>query len=611
MKKLFSIICVAIVVLNVKAQVPNISIAQPSYSLIINQAITPIAIENKGGPIPAFNYGLTSTFVGSGAAGFVDGGSAVARFDYPIGVTLDALGNLYVADFYNNRIRKITPLGEVGTFAGSTPGYANGAVALAKFKNPIDLAFDASGNLYIADFTDHRIRKITTAGVVSNLAGDGAPSFADGTGSAAKFSYPRSVAVDGSGNVYVVDSKNHRIRKITPAGVVSVFAGGAAGFADGAAAVAKFNEPRGVAIDASDNLYVVDSDNQRIRKITPAGVVSTLAGNGTRGFADGPGTVAKFNNPRGIVVHSSGNVYVADFDGHRIRKITPAGVVSTLSGSGTSGFADGAANVAKFSNPNSVVAGASGNVYVTDSNNQLIRSVKYVGYAISPTLPEGLSLDVNTGKILGTPTTLMPATVYTVTAYNKFGDSNVVLVSLEVVSTATLPQLKATSVQTNVGAFGGSDGAITLTPSGGTGTYTYLWSNAKTTKDLTGLVAGTYSCTITSGVQSTVVTVEITEPAKIDPTPTPDREKLKPNNNITQENPIWLVEGIEKYPDNKVMIYDRYGRILKVVEDYNNDNNNWDGIIDGKKLDQGTYYFVIDLKGKGKDVVGFVSVFID
>jgi sugar lactone lactonase YvrE/Tfp pilus assembly protein PilE len=324
--------------------------------------------------------GFVSTLAGSGTAGFADGTGAEAQFNYPASVAVDSSGTVYVADINNHRIRKISPAGVVSTLAGSgTAGFADGTGAEAQFNYPYGVAVDSSGTLYVADINNHRIRKISPAGVVSTLAGSGTAGFADGTGAAARFYQPTSVAVDTSGTVYVADTNNNRIRKISPAGVVSTLAGSTFGFADGTGAAAQFNYPYGVAVDSSGSVYVADFYNNRIRKISPAGVVSTLAGSGTAGSSDGTGTVAQFGNPAGAAVDSSGTVYVADYNNHSIRKITPAGVVSTLAGSGTAGFADGTGAAAQFFQPTGVAVDASGTVYVADYYNCRIRKISPAG----------------------------------------------------------------------------------------------------------------------------------------------------------------------------------------------------------------------------------------
>jgi len=293
------------------------------------------------------------------------GGGNPAEFNGPYGVAVDASGNVYVTDKFNHRIRKITSEGDVSTLAGgSTP---------AQFNGPIGVAVDSSDNVYVADQSNHRIRKITSGGEVSTLAGGGNP---------AEFNWPTDVAVDSSGNVYVADMANYRIRKIAPVaegGVsVSTLAGtGTQGYQDGDDTEAKFDQPTGVAVDAKGIVYVADSNNERIRKITSGGVVSTFAGSGTAGSADGDDTAAQFYTPTGVAVDSSGNVYVADSDNHLIRKITPEEVVSTIAGSGTEGSKDGAGTSAQFNYPTDVAVDSSGNVYVADYSNHLIRKIEY------------------------------------------------------------------------------------------------------------------------------------------------------------------------------------------------------------------------------------------
>src|SRR2546422_530108 len=223
------------------------------------------------------------------------------------------------------------------TVAGAaSPGSADGTGSAARFYLPFGVATDSSGNVYVADSNNHTIRKITPAGVVTTLAGlAGYSGSADGTGSAARFYNPYGVATDSSGNVYVADNNNHTIRKITPAGVVTTLAGlaGINGSADGTGSAARFNYPVGVATDSSGNVYVADTFNHTIRQITPAGVVTTLAGQiGRAASGERAEISAGAESFKGEATDSSGNVYVADSSNHTIRKITPAGVVTTLAG---------------------------------------------------------------------------------------------------------------------------------------------------------------------------------------------------------------------------------------------------------------------------------------
>jgi subtilisin-like proprotein convertase family protein len=323
--------------------------------------------------------GVVTTLAGSGTGGYADGTGSAAKFSGPRGVAVDAAGNVYVAEYGNNRIRKITSAGVVTTLAGSgSYSYADGNGTAASFFAPMSVAVDAAGNVYVADSASQRIRKVTSAGVVTTLAGSGTAGYVDGTGTAASFNYPWGVAVDTTGNVYVADSSNSRIRKISSSGVVTTFAGSGTS-ADGTGTAASFNAPNGVAVDLAGNVYVADSDNNRIRKITSGGVVTTLAGSGSASYADGTGTAASFYNPSGVAVDAVGNVYVGDSNNHRIRKITSAGVVTTLAGSGTGGYADGTGSAAKFSGPRGVAVDAAGNVYVGDSNNQRIRKITSAG----------------------------------------------------------------------------------------------------------------------------------------------------------------------------------------------------------------------------------------
>jgi sugar lactone lactonase YvrE len=327
------------------------------------------------------------TLAGStGGAGSLDGTNSAARFDHPSGVAVDAAGNLCVADTGNSTIRQIGPDGTVATLAGlaGTTNSTDGTGGAARFYTPSGTAVDSAGNVYVADEGNYTIRKITPAGAVTTLAGKaGNAGSADGTNSAARFGHPSGVALDTADNVYVADWGNHTIRKITPAGLVTTFAGkaGNAGSADGTGSNARFNQPSAVVVDNATNVYVADTGNCTIRKITPAGVVTTLAGKpGYLGSADGSGSAARFGStnagPNGLAVDFFGNVYVADTGNNTIRQVTPYGVVTTLAGqAGITGSTDATGTAALLNYPSGVAADSFGNVWVADTGNNTIRQI--------------------------------------------------------------------------------------------------------------------------------------------------------------------------------------------------------------------------------------------
>ncbi len=309
-----------------------------------------------------------------------------AQLDSPQGVAFDPAGNIYIADTFNHTIRKITPTGVVSTLAGlaGTAGSTDGTGSAARFDTPRGIAVDAAGNVYVGDTFNNTIRKIAPAGVVSTLAGlAGSSGGADGTGSAARFGSPQGIALDAAGNLYVADLGVATIRKVTPAGVVTTLAGlpGSPGSTDGIGSAARFRFPASVAVDSGGNVYVADFGNQTIRKVTPAGVVSTLAGLAqVFGSADGTGGAARFAGPKGVAADTSGNVYVGDTGNHTIRRITPTGLVSTLAGAaGTPGNVDGAGSAARFNEPTGLAFDAVGTLYVADSKNNAVRKVTPAG----------------------------------------------------------------------------------------------------------------------------------------------------------------------------------------------------------------------------------------
>jgi sugar lactone lactonase YvrE len=305
--------------------------------------------------------GTVTTIAGNGTPGFADGNGSSAQFNIFYRIAIDGQDNIYVADAINNSIRKITQPGNVTTVAGTgVAGYVDGNIANAEFNNPVGIAFDVQGDMYISDAGNNVIRKITSSGIVSTLAGNGIQGFADGAGVNAEFNGINEMVTDAQGNIYVVEGGNNRIRKITPSGIVSTLAGnGIQGFADGAAASAEFNTPFGIAIDKQGNIYVGDNVNVRIRKITPAGMVSTIA---------------QVNN-NGISVDAEGNVYVGDASDNVIDKITPAGVLSTFAGNGIAGLVDGTLLNAEFNSPRGSAVDSKGNIYVADEGNYSVRKI--------------------------------------------------------------------------------------------------------------------------------------------------------------------------------------------------------------------------------------------
>ena len=309
--------------------------------------------------------------------GWLDGTGSAARFNQPRGVGADAAGNLYVADSANHTIRKITPGGVVTTFAGWV-GQSGGQDGIpGNFRNPDGLAVDPAGNVFVADSTNNTIRVITPAGSVSTLAGSsGSQGALDGLGAAARFARPSGLALTAAGELIVTDAGNQLIRKVTMAGVVTTLAGGAGltGSADGTGATARFYGPSGVAAHPDGNVYVADRYNHTLRKVSPAGVVTTLAGApGFGGVADGTGSAARFYIPQGVTVDATGDLWVSDAS-HRLRRVTLAGVVTSTAGvESAAGWVDGPAASARFTNPAGLAFLPSGQLAIADEGNHAVR----------------------------------------------------------------------------------------------------------------------------------------------------------------------------------------------------------------------------------------------
>lgn len=372
--------------------------------------------------------GVVTTVAGlAGIRGSADGIGSAASFSDPMSIAIDTSGNLFVADYGNSVIRKITPAGVVTTFAGAAgnagPGL-DGAGASARFSGPLGIAIDASNNLFVTDEFNQTVRKITPAGVVSTFAGQtGVMGDNDGTGAGARFNIPTSIAVDVAGNVYVGEG-SQVVRKISPAGVVVTLAGAAgnSGSTDGTGAAARFSYPRGLAVDAAGNVYVADANNCVIRKISPAGVVSTLAGaQAAFSSIDGTGMAATFNLPSGIAIDAAGTLYVGEENGFVVRKVTLAGVVSTLAGDPSHfGLVDATGAAARFNfggnfgGQATTAVDASGNVFVTDFQNAAVRKITPTG-VVSTFLPatggpQGLAIDASGNVYVGSQQTVLKVT---------------------------------------------------------------------------------------------------------------------------------------------------------------------------------------------------------
>jgi serine/threonine-protein kinase len=330
---------------------------------------------------PVFTYQLSpvvSTFAGSGSNFYGDGTATTASFSLPSNLCIDASGNLYTADQTDNLIRKISPSGTVSTIAGSPgiTGHANGTGSSATFFDPTSLFIDGAGNVYVTDRGNSVIRKITPDSIVTTFAGKIAITGAtDGIDTLARFKFPYGITIDKSGTFYIADAGNNLIRKITQAGVVSTLAGNiAGGYADGQGASASFAFPDHITTDASGNIYVSDNGTM-IRKITPSGMVTTLAGTPAQGYKDGSGAAASFNTLEGLAFGPDGNLYVADSKNNVIRKVTPTGIVTTFAGSGVVGSANGQGGSASFNQPSAIVFDSNGTMYVADRGNNVIRKI--------------------------------------------------------------------------------------------------------------------------------------------------------------------------------------------------------------------------------------------
>jgi sugar lactone lactonase YvrE len=359
-------------------QSPSSTPLTPNASELTN---APPSLENK---IALPQTGLqVSTLTGTGWGGLKDGGATESDLNLPVAILDDGSGQLIFADANNHRIRRVSKTGYTRHLAGTDheimgKSFSDGNNHQARFNFPSAMALHPNGLIYVADTNNNRIRVMNTAGEVSTLAGTGAPGFHDGNPAIAQFDHPRGIAIDANGTIYVADSVNHRIRKVSENGHVSTVAGnGSPGFVNGRSDRSQLNFPTALSFSHQGDLIIADTFNHSIRKLSASGELSTLAGNGEEGFRDGSPDQAMFRYPRGLAIGKAGEIYIADTNNNRIRALTPEGRVITVVGTSSADFMDGNAAVARFNGPVGLTMDDEGILYVADSKNHRIRKISF------------------------------------------------------------------------------------------------------------------------------------------------------------------------------------------------------------------------------------------
>ena len=721
LKRIFIWLCLA-PLQNVLAQSPVITY-DPSAIKITGKIPFTISPKNTGGAVPAVVYGQVTTFAGSptGVPGFVDGVGTAALFNNSQDMALDTAGNLYVADASNNAIRKITPAGVVTTFAGShtgVAGFIDGQDTSARLNYPDGLAFDKQGNLFVSDYNNSAIRKITPGGMVTTFYQNTAILFD-----------PQALFFDSAGNLIFGLQYGDQVVKLSPSAVLTVIAGvnKIAGSNDGVGTAALFAGPVDARLNAAGNLIVADSRNNELRSIAPDGTVTTIAGSVGSSvlYANGPALAARFNFPTGVEIGPGGVVYIVDLLNNDIRTMMPNGTVSLLAGSPLQipGNADSILTAAKFDQPCYMRIDKTGTGYIAEwglGGASRIRKIALAGYTLKGTLPQGLTFDSTTGTISGTVSNTFTTQTDTVTAFNTSGFSSTIITFTyqQVSSVATLVNLvpsvgvlnptflsttnsyvdsvsnatkiitltpTATDINSTITVNGkpvvsgtpsgeiplavgpnivttvitAQDGVTidtytvnvirapssnanligltvsqgTLSPAFNSGTIAYADTVSNSTTSMTATptdadstatitvngmptASGTASNAIPLAVGSNTITVIITAQDSVT-THTytvivyrgEAEADISSNNVLTPngdgKNDYWVIKDIALYPHNNVTVFDKGGRVIYYKQGYNSD---WDGTLNGKPLAEGTYYYVVDLGPNQRKFKGFISI---
>jgi len=609
---------------NVFAQAPNIIYGNNNNVKVTGTIPFTTTPANSGGAVPPTIYGQVSTVAGSptGLPGFVNGLGTAALFNNSQDMAKDAAGNLYVADASNNAIRMITPDGLVSTFAGNPnglPGFGDGQDTTAFFNYPDGLTFDSSGNLFVADYYNQAIRKISPSGMVTTVYQNLTEEFD-----------PQSLMFDSTGNLIFALQYGYQIVKLSPSNVLTTIAGtnGLPGADDGIGAAARFDGPTDSRFDPAGNLIIADALNNELRKITPDGTVTTIAGkyNDAILYKNGLDTAARFNYPTGVEIVQGGIIYIVDLLNNDIRRMMPDGTITLLAGSPTQtpGNADGIRTAAQFDEPCYLRMDKTGVGYIAEwglGGASRIRKIILTGYTLDGTLPPGLAFDPTTGIISGTVTAPFTAQTDTITAYNATGYSTaIVTLTYQPASTvATLINLApsagvldpsfVSSTTHYVDSVSNATKTITLTPTVTDSTAT-ITVNGKpvasgTPSDAIPLAVGSNTITVVVTAQDGVTTDTYTVVVYRGEAP----DDINCNNVLTPngdgKNDYWVITDIGLYPQNNVIVFDKGGRVVYSKRSYNNE---WDGTLNGRPLAEGTYYFVVDLGPNLRKFKGSISI---